>query len=198
MAYDASNDHYIDPAIGILRNIAGAKTQAELDRSEADVTPVIIATLTQFEPPVLTEFNKQLLQDIHREIFNTIYDWAGEFRTIDIGKETAYFAHADYIDQSLEGFLRNLDIDIVEFSRRKKYAVEIITKMYSELNAIHPFREGNGRAIRSFVRLFAINHGWDIEWHRMNPDENIAACVEAMSADEILMRLMFEKLLVRY
>lgn len=197
MGYDASNDPYIDQSTGVLRNLVGVTTQDELDQLEADVTPVIIATITAYDPQQIDNFDKQLLKDLHKEIFEPFYDWAGEFRTIDIGKGNSYFAHATYIDTFLDDVFSNLPENVSEIAKDKKDFVLYLTDLYSGLNAAHPFREGNGRTIRTFVRLVAINYGWDIEWARMDPDKNIAACAEAMRADEKLMRAMFDELLIK-
>lgn len=196
MPYDASHDPYVDESTGILRNLVGATTQEELDEIEAEITTVIIATLTEYEPATVNSFSKSDLLELHKDIFETIYDWAGEFRTVDIGKEASYFAHASHIETFLDDIFRDLpDISIV--ARNRKDFVAFLAKFYGDLNAVHPFREGNGRTIRTFVRLFALNHGWDIEWDKMDPDENIAACKEAMKSDENLMRQMLDKLIKR-
>ncbi len=197
MPYDASKDPYLDKSTGILANLLNSKTQKSLDVSEAEITTVIIATLTIHEPPTIKDFNKRLLQDLHREIFGYIYKWAGEFRSIDISKGNSYFSHAAFISQSLDDLFNNLVQDRRIESKNKDEFVGRITFYYSELNAIHPFREGNGRTIRTFLRLLAINHGWDIEWARMTADENIAACAEAFGHEPKLMSSMLEKLIVK-
>lgn len=196
MPYDASHDPYIDQNTGILRNLVGASTQEELDEIEADITPVIIATLTEYEPATVNSFSKEDLCELHREIFGAVYDWAGEFRTIDIGKDASYFAHADYMAPFLDDIFNNLpNIDSIAHS--KDDFIAFLANFYGDLNAAHPFREGNGRTIRTLVRLLALNHGWDIEWAKMDPDENIAACKEAMKSDEQLMRKMLSNITQR-
>ncbi len=83
MPYDVGKDPYLDRSTGILRNLLGIKTQAELDKAEAQISFVQISTLTIEDKPPLEGFNWELLCKVHHDIFNEIYDWAGQPRTID-------------------------------------------------------------------------------------------------------------------
>lgn len=196
MGYDIAEDPYVDSRTDILHNKIGAKTQAQLDRDEAQITYVIIATLTRGSRVDTLIFNSQLLCDIHKEIFRDIYKWAGEVRTHDIGKDWAYFAHAEYIPQEMCRLSDELMQDTVIGGGIRQDVVARLTYYYSEYNAIHPFREGNGRAIRTFLRLLALKHGYDIEWAQMNADENIRASEQALKGDTEAMRTMLDRLIV--
>lgn len=86
-------DPYVDPANGILKNLVGATSQAELDRIEGDLVPVRALRL-ETAPPAptrdLTEFRA-----IHRYLFPPIYGWAGELRTVDIRKNAEPGSHRE-------------------------------------------------------------------------------------------------------
>ncbi|XNN89781.1 Fic/DOC family protein (plasmid) [Curtobacterium flaccumfaciens] len=79
-----AHDPYIDPDTGILRNLVGARTQAELDRAEADLTAVRAIEL--IDRPLAPTGDLDELRGIHRALFQDVYDWAGEIRTIDMRK----------------------------------------------------------------------------------------------------------------
>ena len=180
MPYDASHDQYLDTDTGVLKNKLGVINSDELSTAEAAITSVIIATLEL--PPAFTlkDFSKSLFLEMHQEIFSDIYGWAGETRTIDIGKQASYFAHAAYIHSSLDVIFNELCSDKRLTSTDKTTFVKAITYYHAEINAVHPFREGNGRVLRTFLRLMAEQLGWDIDWSDLDPDQNIEAAAQAM------------------
>jgi cell filamentation protein len=194
MPYDINEDPYVNPRTGILRNKVRAKTQAQLDKVEGEITFVAIATLTKGSNLDNLKFDSDLLCDVHNEIFRDIYSWAGTIRTHDISKDSEYFAHAAYIQPAMGSLSKELTNDNILSSGDKTAVIDRLTYYYSEYNAIHPFREGNGRAIRTFLRLLALRHGYDIEWNDMGKEENIIASKEAMVKDPIKMRSMLNRL----
>ncbi len=197
MPYDTTEDPYVDKKTGILRNKVGAKTQFQLAKAEAEITYITILTLTNGSRVDKLVFNADLLCDIHNEIFRDIYNWAGKIRTHDISKDWSYFAHATYIQQSLNELLDTIESDARFNSDDVEIFTTAITHYYAELNAIHPFREGNGRAIRTYLRLLALKYGYDIEWSRMSFDENIIASQEALHTDNTYMHGMIKTLIVK-
>ena len=197
MPYDITDDPYIDPKTGILRNKIKAKTQSALDRAEADITYIAIFTLSTGSRVGSLKFDAALLKDVNKEIFYDIYEWAGEYRTYDISKGNSYFAHAAYIESSVNDlFGAGVENDKDLLSRNRDRVVGRLAHYYGELNAIHPFREGNGRTARTFLRLLALRHGYDIEWLNLDPQENIQASIEAMSSGNERLVAMIDKLVV--
>jgi cell filamentation protein, protein adenylyltransferase len=197
MGYDIADDPYMDPKTGILKNKLGAKTQPQLDTVEAEITYLIIATLTRGSEVDSLLFNTELLLDIHKEIFGEIYAWAGSIRTHDISKDWAYFCHAEFINNELKQFSRELQADVLLLTDDVSVFAKRIAHYYDLLNAIHPFREGNGRVVRTFLRLLALKHGFDIEWGRLDPNQNIEASKQAMKGNPQLMQDMIKRLVVK-
>ncbi len=172
MAKYEGQDHYLDPETGVLRNRLGITDESELEKAEASFVAWRSYELSQ--KPIAGHFDLAHLQAIHRHLFGDVYDWAGEIRTIDLSKGNSYFAnHARIVgaaspifeklakEQSLKG------LDTAAFSERAAYYL-------GEINALHPFREGNGRApMRGGPKMIK---GWEL-WHnsQMGVDQAVVS-----------------------
>jgi cell filamentation protein len=174
-----AEDPYVDPRSGVLHNRLGITDPAELARVEARLAAGREATLFR-DRPDLGRYDLAHLQAIHRHLFGQIYDWAGQLRTVNMSKGDTLFALAEWIepqgrqlfdDLARRRHLRGLDRD------------QFVTgagQFLSDLNALHPFREGNGRTQRVFLQLVANQAGWQLAWGRIDPAENNAASAQAM------------------
>jgi cell filamentation protein len=184
-------DPYADPVTGLLRNKLGLRTTGELETAEREITHAALIFLK--ESPVQPSYDLRHLCAIHLRVFGDIYDWAGKLRTVAIAKGT-WFCLPPYIEsaaaevfQALHGenLLRGLPRDV--FTERLTYYL-------GEVNAIHPFREGNGRARRAFFEQLARNAGFNLDWQHLDADRNIAASAAIMRGDPALMRKMLDEL----
>lgn len=162
-------DPLVQPDTGVLYNLHGATNQERLDQLEADFTAARTYQLS--ETPIYGLFDLTHLKSIHRHLFRDTYAWAGEIRTVDISKGNTRFANHQFIDNEMrkiaivlleDNYLTGLAIG--EFSSKAAYYL-------SEINAIHPFREGNGRTLREFINLLAANSGYTIAWPDFAPAE---------------------------
>lgn len=181
MGYDVNYDQYIDENTGILANKFHAKTQQDLDEIETTITSSVLGSLML--PKTLT-LSDTLIFDLHKELFGDIYEWAGNPREIDISKGNSYFAHAAFIPTAISNLMAELRQDYRLKSDNKEVFVTAIAHYYSEFNAIHPFREGNGRTIRAFISLLVQYYGWDMDWTNLDKDANITASIAAMHSNE--------------
>jgi cell filamentation protein len=171
-------DPHFDQTHGLLRNIPGITEQLLLDRYEGASAANALIRL-EFNP-VQGCFDRIHLQAIHRAIFAEVYAWAGELRQVNIQKPGSFpFAAAQFLIQNLDETFARLEkerflkgLASVNFSRRAAFYL-------GELNALHPFREGNGRTQREFLRELAINAGYRLNWSVIRSDEMIAASIES-------------------
>ncbi len=166
-------DPYFDENIGDLRNLLGAKSSDELKELEPQIVFANELELISLGIPRTNDLTELLL--IHKQLFKGVYDWAGQIRTVDIKKNAGnaeYFlivskviVAANYIFTELakEKHLEHLPMN--EFVRRLAY-------YYDQLNYIHPFREGNGRAQRVFWNRVGQDAGYEIDWDLIVGDEN--------------------------
>ena len=193
MPYDSDPDRYTDFETGVLKNLLGVTSTEELEEAEADITAAAIAAIPE-EPP-LGDFNLEHLQNIHWELFNAIYDWAGEIRTVEIAKESTRFANSDMIEPAAQSLFRELhDEDMLRRLPHHQYVARL-AHYYSEINVLHPFREGNGRTQRTFFSQLAAVEGYHFAWERIDADKNIRVCIAAYDGDEAPLAEMLDELL---
>jgi cell filamentation protein len=171
-------DPHFDDTHGILWNIPGHTDQAKLDRFEAgEAAEALVRLQTN---PVEGLFDSAHLKQIHHRIFKNVYPWAGEFRRVNLRRSASYlFALVQFIEKNLdrtfaelaaENHLKRLNTD--SFASRAAYYL-------GELNSIHPFREGNGRTQREFIRQLASEAGYRINWSRITREQMYSASVES-------------------
>lgn len=132
---------------------------------------------------------------IHRHLFGPVYRWAGRDRTIRIARGTSMFCYPEQIGRQLEGLFADLaraghlwGLDADSFAAGAAHFL-------SELNVIHPFREGNGRAQKAFLALLAERAGHRIDVRRINRQVYIEAMIAAFHGDEAPLILLVRGLL---
>lgn len=167
-------DPYLYPGTNVLKNLEEIEDHDRLQLFEAISTANRISELHL--KPITGLFDIVHLQAIHWHIFQDVYGWAGRCRTLDIRRESEFwFCRVQFIQQALidlfdklnrENKLRNTAPQ--RFGERAGYYM-------TELNAIHPFREGNGRAQREFIRELGLNAGMHVDWAGVTRDELYAA-----------------------
>jgi len=187
-----SSDPYVYPGTTVLKNIPGIRNREILDRFEAN--RVGQRSLELIERPLSGLFDIEHLQGIHRYLFQDVYEWAGDFRTVDIAKGNSYFAHVPYIESTLKGLFGELSEERHLRGLNQERFASRLAQTLGTLNAVHAFREGNGRAQREFVRELAYKNSYWIDWSKVSREELYQA------SDASFMRgdnTFFEKLLRR-
>ncbi len=176
-------DPYVYPGTSVLRNLRDIRDAGILNEFEADATARRLRQLEQ--KPLSGAFDSWHLQAVHHHIFPDVYEWAGEFRTVNIAKSGDPFAFEEHIVSSLHKTLDELKREsnlngagLERFTKRGAYYL-------GEINAIHPFREGNGRAQREFVRQLSQSNGLVIDWKRVSREEMIEASRRSLRLDNI-------------
>lgn len=182
MAYNTNPDPYIDPTTGVLNNLLGITNEFKLETAEGNITTVILASLPDF--PILGNFDLQHLKALHKELFSTIYSWAGLLRTVEIVKGNTRFANADTLEQASSGVFNELRSDNLLLDLPDEIYFKKLAHYYSEINILHPFREGNGRTQRVFFTLLVAKSGRRIAWENMNTEVNLEACIAAYNGHE--------------
>jgi cell filamentation protein len=175
--YTEGDSIYCYKGTRVLKNKLGIRDFATLRQAESDL--VYAAMLELNINPIRGKFNKKHLYDIHEFMFRECYDFAGKTRKEDISKGATKFCVHYYIDEQLDELFikvgkRNID------TTNKSEVVDFLSYLLAELNIIHPFREGNGRAIREFIREYAIHLGYTIDWSEIDKETLLDAMVESV------------------
>lgn len=149
-----------------LENKLGITDSAELARTEEKISKK--KALALFESGLLDTFEVgtfEGLAKIHKYLFEEIYDFAGQLRTVNIAKGSFRFAPVMYLESALSNIAKmpqsNFD--------------EIIEK-YVEMNVAHPFREGNGRSTRIWLDIILKKElGKVIDWSKVDKEDYLLA-----------------------
>ncbi|MDO7285882.1 Fic family protein [Shouchella clausii] len=159
-------DPYLNPDANVLKNKLGIKDQKELDEAES----VITATKLIDVDSVKGNFDYQHLLDIHRHIFEDVYEWAGNARVIDIAKSekvlsgmSVTYGEHKFIPEEASKVID--EMKAVKWTQLKSYEekAETFSKHFARLWQVHPFREGNTRTVTEFCVQYASTQGMHID-----------------------------------
>ncbi|WP_043564104.1 Fic/DOC family protein, partial [Actinomyces israelii] len=139
MVYRLLRGPYLDPDTGVLRNRQGITDAEELERIERQRASMAATWLLAELRP--TRWDPALLRLLHQQLFGQLYDWAGQYRTVEISKGTSRFAAAQHIPAQIKTVLAELEQDRRTWTPGDQIVLDYLAHTYS---AIHPFREGNG------------------------------------------------------
>lgn len=185
---------YCYPGTEVLINNFGEHDPMVLSQLERMCTAARIVDL--LKKPVSGNFDLTHLKKIHHYIFQDIYSWAGQFRMVNISKELL-FCDVNFIEKELnklffklkgENYLKDCSEDNI--AAKAAYYL-------GEINAIHPFREGNGRTQREFIRELLLPTGFYVDYSRCNAKMMLYASINAFAGDYTLMTELFDKCIVR-
>lgn len=149
-----------------LENKLGIKSSAELAREEERISKKRAVEL--FENGMLENLEAgkfQTLCEIHKYLFDDIYDFAGKIRTVNLSKGNFRFAPLMY----LETAIKNVD-------KMPQNTFDEIVEKYVEMNIVHPFREGNGRSMRIWLDMMLKKQiGQVVDWSKIEKEDYLMA-----------------------
>lgn len=176
--YSVASSIYCYPDSSVLKNKLDIRDPVLLRKVEADLSSARQAEI--FRTPVVGRFTATHLCNIHRKLLGDVYSFAGHFRREDIAKGTTRFVTYSQIKEKLQRLLGQLqqekwleNVPFEAFVARSAYYM-------AELNYIHPFREGNGRAIREFMRLLFLHNGYVVQWDAVDVEALLSAMIDSV------------------
>lgn len=177
--YDAVADDYCYPGTTVLKNKLDLTDADELDAFEAEVSD---ARADEELPAGDLDFAH--FKAIHRHLFQDVYDWAGEIRTVRISKGGNMFCFPENIENQAKLLFTQLKKDKFLAGLEPEAFAEKAAHFLSELNVIHAFREGNGRSQLSFFLMLADHAGHPVDLDELDPDAFLNAMIASFEGDE--------------
>ena len=176
--YSVASSIYCYPDSSVLKNKLDIRDPVLLRKVEADLSSARQAEI--FRTPVVGRFTATHLCNIHRKLLGDVYSFAGHFRREDIAKGPTRFVTYSQIKEKLQRLLGQLqqekwleNVPFEAFAARSAYYM-------AELNYIHTFREGNGRAIREFMRLLFLHNGYVVQWDAVDVEALLSAMIDSV------------------
>ena len=166
-------DKYVYPNTNVLKNKLNIKEQGKLTEIERRSTSARYMELENKKVLLKKTFDFEHLKKIHNHLFKDIYSWAGKVRDVDIAKGNSLFCRAVHIKGYAEDIFKKIKKEDFFKGKNKEELSLKLAETLLDLNALHPFREGNGRAQREFIRELAEERGYKLSFEHFTQKENI-------------------------
>ena len=188
--YKNRNSNYCYPNSSVLINNLNIHNQKQLQIYEAKITAAKLLALRQ--KGIIGNFDSDHLNSIHKYLFEDIYPFAGQYRNENIAKGVFRFAEWEYIEQELNRLLNNLKNENYLANFSKEDLAERLAFYLSELNVLHPYREGNGRTIREFIRELALKNNYIFDISKIPPSKFLDASMKSIVDTKDLENIIYK------
>ena len=173
-------ENYCYRGTDILINKLNIRDEEQLSMAERDITRLKLLKL--FKSPVPIKFDFALLCNIHKTIFEDIYNWAGQIRKGDfLSKGSSIFCRGSLIQLNADTIFGGLASENYLCDLDKKAFISRMAYYMGEVNALHPFREGNGRTSREFFRQLALHANYLLDFSNTSKGDLLAADINAFN-----------------
>ena len=191
VGYDAFDDPYCYKGTGILRNKAGLRDPEPLEAFELEMS-----TLRSEEPLPDGRFGPAHYRAVHQHLFQDVYAWAGRYRTVRTSKGGNPFCFPEHIPAQTDALFAQLRSGPCFAAADRATFISAAAEFLGELNAIHPFREGNGRSQLAFMHLIGLRAGHPFDFARIERETFLPAMIASYDKDYGPLALELEHLSV--
>lgn len=161
--------------------------------AEAETLATFINSSRLELEPLQGNFDFEHYKAVHKFLFDELYEWAGQIRNVNISKKGTRFCPHDEIEKRAKFiFERMWQRDLFRGLNKSEFVTEIVD-FYCVTNELHPFREGNGRAQRSFLTQLIRNAGYDINFSDIDVDFLMIATIQSANGVTDLLQEIFEE-----
>lgn len=192
--YEARNSHYCYENTNVLINKLDIKNNEILQQAENKIVLAKLFELRQNNQ--IGKFDMIHFTSIHKFLFEDIYPFAGKFRTENIAKGFFSFAEWEYIEDELNKLLEQLKNENYLANLDKENLAKRLAYYLAELNVLHPFREGNGRTIREFIRELAYKNNYLLDLQQTEAKEMLEASMKSVidtkELEEIILKCLID------
>lgn len=174
-------DPYLYPGTEVLKNVPGIRDPQAASRFERRETLVRRRELER--DPVQGVFDLTHLRKIHRRLYQDVWEWAGQIRTVVLTKGASTFLHPSRIELAFKGIHESLQESalLMDPNISDGEFVEQASTLLEQVNYVHPFREGNGRTQRAYLDQIAALSGRTLSWRNIGRIENERASIRAFN-----------------
>lgn len=158
--FGEGRDPYLYPGLNVMRNRLGIHQVFFKQKTAYEMTALRAATI-ELGPLVR---GLPHLCAIHRQLYQDIFDWAGQLREVDIYQGDTRFCHFAYIEKEGNALMQDLEEEGYLVGLAHEKFVERLAHYYCEINVLHPFRLGSGLAQRIFFEQLALHAGYALSW----------------------------------
>ena len=190
--YETRDSIYCYKGSNVLINKLNIHDNKILKQAEEKIVAAKLFILRQ--NTMIKNFDVNHFKGIHKFLFEDIYPFAGKFRTENIAKGFFSFAEWEFIEDELSNLLKKLNASNNLKNLKRDEFVKAIAYYLSELNVLHPFREGNGRTIREFVRELCYVNDYLFDLQKIEPEDFLNACIKSVVDTSKLEKLIDESL----
>ncbi|PYZ93857.1 cell filamentation protein Fic [Salipaludibacillus keqinensis] len=187
--YGTGESKYCYPGTSVLINHFEVKDDERLAKLDAILTSKRLSEL-QINP-IKGDFSFNHLNKIHYYLFQDIYPFAGVLRSENISKGNFTFAPALHLQESGNQLFSRLQQEIFD-QRSKDEICHLLAFYMAEINVLHPFRDGNGRSCREFIRVLALTHGYTLDWTKVDKRKILQASIDSTTRLGPLKKVMSE------
>ncbi len=188
--YEPRDSNYCYPGTNTLINKLNIKDFKQLQKYDAKITAAKLLALRQIG--IIGNFDVNHINSIHKYLFEDIYPFAGKYRNENIAKDDFRFAEWEYIDTELSKLLEKLKKEDYLANLSKEELSDKLAYYLSELNVLHPYREGNGRTIREFIRELALKNGYILNLKEVSPKDFLIASKKSIIDTSDLSKLIYK------
>jgi len=181
------------PRTKSLVNYFGIKERSQLREVEMKISNIRTAEL--LTEPALQEFDFAYLKQIHHHLFGDIYPTGGQVRVALAAKRTE-FCSPEFIESTAEDIFSRLHKGHYLKGMDREEFINDLAFFMGEVEALHPFRDGNGRTTRLFFYQLAMQAGYDIDWAMVDPDRLLEADISAIDGDYQLLIDVWEEVVL--
>ena len=183
-------DDYCYKGTDVLINKLNITNEEDLFNAEREL--VTLRTYELNEKPLKGDFNFKYLKDIHKYLFQDVYRWAGDIRNCNIAKQDLF---------CLTEHIETFGTDVFSQLQREKYFIDYdnettidkLVELFADINALHPFREGNGRSQRVFIESLAKINGIYLDLTNVSKMDMIVASHDSINGNYEKLKEMFKE-----
>lgn len=186
--YTTIQSIYCYPDSNILKNKLNIRDNKLLKTAEEEIT--LIKQMELLKNPIKGNFSKAHLMNIHKFIFEDIYSFAGKIRQEQISKADTMFYPPNLIERELNKVFAKIKEENMLKETDEEKIFDNLSYVMAELNIIHPFREGNGRSIREFIRIMAKRMGYDLNWGNTDKEKLLEASIMSVNNYKVLIDIL--------